>query len=135
MHIPEHKRTIAEFERNLSPEEAAEFNKAKNDRRTVRAQITKTVNKMKTALTSENKTAVKRLVTELTKIQEKLAAKDEDVWAWMSDDCVKADQAIGAEWSDSADSALYNADDFLDGTDPSTAPSSSSPSQTTSTKA
>ena len=35
-----HKRTIAEFERTLSPEEAAELKRVRNDRRTVRAQIT-----------------------------------------------------------------------------------------------
>ena len=98
--MEEHKRTIAEFERALSPEDLAELKRVKNDRRTVRAQITKTVNKMNAALASENKTAVKMFVAELTKIQEKLSNNDEGVWALMSDDCVVADQAIGLEWSD-----------------------------------
>ena len=130
-----HKRTIAEFERTLSPEDAEGLKKVRNERRTVRAQITKTINKLNAAVTSENKIAIKRFVTELTKILDDLMAKDKEVWALMSDDCVEADQAIGAEWSDSADNALLDADKFLDGTDPSTAPppSSSSSTQNTST--
>ena len=98
--MEEHRRTIAEFERTLSPEEAAELKRVRNDRRTVRAQITKTVNKLNAALASESKTAVKMYVTDLTEIKKKLSNKDEDVWALMSDDCVVADQAIGLEWSD-----------------------------------
>ena len=132
-----HKRTIAEFERTLSPEDAEGLKKVRNDRRTVRALITKTVNKLNAALASEDKIAIKRFMAELTDVQKKLTAKDQDVWALMSDDCVMADQAIGAEWSDSTDNALLSADSFLDGTDPSTAPtpSSSPSSQNNSTKA
>ena len=132
-----HKRTIAEFEKTLSPEEAAGLKQIRTERRSVRAQITKTVNKLDAANASEDKFAVKRLVMELTEFQKKLSIKDEDVWALLSDDCVEADQAIGAEWSDSAFNALLNADKFLDGTDPSQAPtpSSSPSSQNNSMKA
>ena len=88
------KHEIAEFEKTLSPEEAAILKQTRNERRTVRAQITKAVNKLDAALTSADKFAVKRIVAELTKIQEKLSLKDEDVWALMSDKCVLADQAM-----------------------------------------
>ena len=132
-----HKRTIAEFEKTLSPEEAAGLKQIRTERRSVRAQITKTVNKLNAAIASEGKVAIKMFVAELTKIQEKLSIKDEDVWAFLSDDCVIADQAIGAEWSDSVDNALLDAYKILDGTDPSQAPppSSSPSSQNNSTKA
>ena len=67
-----HKRTIADFEKTLSPEDAAGLKQIRNERRTVRAQITKTINKLDAALVSENKIAVKMFVSEFTKIQDKL---------------------------------------------------------------
>ena len=133
--MEEHKRTIAEFERTLSPEDTAELNRARNERRTVRAHIKKTVNKLRAACASEDKFTVKRLVTEMSKIQDKLTEKDEAVWALLPDDTVVADQAIGEEWPDLAIDALSQADQFLDGTDPSTAPSPFSSSSDTSTRA
>ena len=100
------------MKKTLSREETTELKKVRNDRRTVRALITKTVNKLDAALASEDKIAIKRFMAELTDVQKKLTAKDQDVWALMSDDCVMADQAIGAEWSDSTDNALLSADSF-----------------------
>ena len=63
-----HKRTIAEFEKTLSPEEAAGLKQIRTERRSVRAQITKTVNKLNAAIASESKVAIKMFVAELTKI-------------------------------------------------------------------
>ena len=54
-----HKRTIAEFERTLSPEDAEELKKMRNERKAVRIQITKTVNKLDAAIASGDKFAVK----------------------------------------------------------------------------
>ena len=64
-----HKRTIAEFERTLSPEDAEELKKMRNERKAVRIQMTKTVNKLNTALASEDKIAIKRFMAELTDVQ------------------------------------------------------------------
>ena len=90
----------------------------KLERRSIRGQITKAVNKLTKDIDSGKKHAISFSRTILSEALKELDKKDNEVWAFYDDDAMAADMEQGESWTEKGLAAITNADDFLDSLNP-----------------
>ena len=104
----------------------------KLERRSIRIQVTKAVNKLKKDVDAGNKFTIMNSKVSLQKALEELDKKDNEVWQIYDDDAVAADMSQGEQWTENGSAAITKADEFLESVMPTVTPLSPSPAPTPS---